>query len=88
VDDFRQQLGRIRNPLEREINVYVETKRMNEPTAPDAYRDIAKLRELEADFRVSRATGTAEPATEWDRVYLDLYCVVKAKDRRAEERFL
>jgi len=79
VDDFRQQLGRIRNPLEREINVYVETKRMNEPTSPDAYRDLVKLRELESDFRISRASGTAEPATEWDRVYLDLYCVVKAK---------
>jgi hypothetical protein len=87
VDDFRQQLGRIRNPLEREINVYVETKRMNEPTAPDAYRDIAKLRELEADFRVSRATGTAEPATEWDRVYLDLYCVVKAKTAAQKNAF-
>jgi hypothetical protein len=87
VDDFRQQLGRIRNPLEREINVYVETKRMNEPTAPDAYRDLAKLRELEADFRVSRASGAAEPATEWDRVYLDLYCVVKAKTAAQKNAF-
>jgi len=87
VDDFRQQLGRIRNPLEREINVYVETKRMNEPTSPDAYRDLAKLRELEADFRVSRANGAAEPATEWDRVYLDLYCVAKAKTAAQKNDF-
>jgi hypothetical protein len=87
VDDFRQQLGRIRNPLEREINVYVETKRMNEPTSPEAYRDLAKLRELEADFRVSRANGAAEPATEWDRVYLDLYCVVKAKTAAQKNDF-
>jgi len=87
VDDFRQQLGRIRNPLEREINVYVETKRMNEPTSPEAYRDLAKLRELEADFRVSRASGAPEPATEWDRVYLDLYCVVKAKTAAQKNAF-
>jgi len=87
VDDFRQQLGRIRNPLEREINVYVETKRMNEPTSPEAYCDLAKLRELEADFRVSRASGAAEPATEWDRVYLDLYCVVKAKTAAQKNDF-
>jgi len=87
VDDFRQQLGRIRNPLEREINVYVETKKMNEPTSPEAYRDLAKLRELEADFRVSRASGAAEPATEWDRVYLDLYCVVKAKTAAQKNDF-
>jgi len=87
VDDFRQQLGRIRNPLEREINVYVETKRMNEPTSPEAYRDLAKLRELENDFRVSRASGAAEPATEWDRVYLDLYCVVKAKTAAQKNAF-
>jgi len=87
VDDFRQQLGRIRNPLEREINVYVETKRMNEPTSPEAYRDLAKLRELEDDFRISRANGAAEPATEWDRVYLDLYCVVKAKTAAQKNAF-
>jgi hypothetical protein len=87
VDDFRQQLGRIRNPLEREINVYVETKRMNEPTSPEAYRDLAKLRELENDFRISRASGAAEPATEWDRVYLDLYCVVKAKTAAQKNDF-
>jgi hypothetical protein len=87
VDDFRQQLGRIRNPLEREINVYVETKRMNEPTSPEAYRDLAKLRELEADFRISRASGAPEPATEWDRVYLDLYCVVKAKTAAQKNAF-
>jgi hypothetical protein len=80
-------LGRIRNPLEREINVYVETKRMNEPTSPDAYRDLAKLRELEDDFRISRASGKAEPATEWDRVYLDLYCVVKAKTAAQKNDF-
>jgi len=87
VDDFRQQLGRIRNPYEREINVYVETKRMNEPTSPEAYRDLAKLRELEDDFRISRASGAAEPATEWDRVYLDLYCVVKAKTAAQKNDF-
>jgi hypothetical protein len=87
VDDFRQQLGRIRNPFEREINVYVETKRMNEPTSPEAYRDLAKLRELEEDFRISRASGAAEPATEWDRVYLDLYCVVKAKTAAQKNAF-
>jgi len=87
VDDFRQQLGRIRNPLEREVNVYVETKKMNEPTSPDAYRDLAKLRELEEDFRISRASGAAEPATEWDRVYLDLYCVVKAKTAAQKNDF-
>jgi len=87
VDDFRQQLGRIRNPLEREINVYVETKRMNEPTSPEAYRDLAKLRELEDDFRISRANGAPEPATEWDRVYLDLYCVVKAKTAAQKNNF-
>ena len=87
VDDFRQQLGRIRNPLEREINVYVETKRMNEPTSPEAYRDLAKLRELEDDFRISRANGAPEPATEWDRVYLDLYCVVKAKTAAQKNAF-
>jgi hypothetical protein len=60
---------------------------MTEPTAPDAYRDLAKLRELETDFRVSRASGAAEPATEWDRVYLDLYCVVKAKTAAQKNAF-
>ena len=60
---------------------------MNEPTSPEAYRDLAKLRELEADFRISRANGAAEPATAWDRVYLDLYCVVKAKTAAQKNRF-
>jgi hypothetical protein len=87
VDDFRQQLGRIRKPFEGEVNVYVEMKKVNEPTSPEAYRDLAKLRELESDFRVSRARGTAEPATEWDRVYLDLYCVVKAKTAAQKNNF-
>ena len=87
VDDFRQQIGRIRNPFDREVNVYVENKRMTEPTAPDAYRDLAKLRELEADFRVTRHAGASRPQTEWDSVYLDLYSVVKAKTAAQKNDF-
>jgi len=87
VDDFRQQLGRIRNPLDREAMVYIDPKQMDEPTSPEAYRDLAALRRLENDFRISRATGMAEPATEWDRLYLDLYCVVKAKSAAQKNRF-
>jgi len=87
VDDFRQQLGRIRNPRDREAMVYIDPKQMNEPTSPEAYRDLAALRRLENDFRISRATGVAEPATDWDRLYLDLYCVVKAKNAAQKNRF-
>jgi len=60
---------------------------MNEPTSPEDYRDLAKLRELESDFRVTRANGTAEPATEWDSVYLDLYSVVRAKTAAQKNNF-
>jgi len=87
VDDFRQQLGRFRNPLEREVHLFVEQKRMNEPVSPETYRDLALLRKLESDFRVSRASGTAEPATNWDKLYLDLYSVVKAKTAAQKNRF-
>jgi hypothetical protein len=87
VDDFRQQLGRIRNPYDREAFVYIDPKQMSEPTSPDAYRDLVALRRLENDFRISRANGDAEPATEWDRLYLDLYCVVKAKNAAQKNRF-
>jgi len=87
VDDFRQQLGRFRNPLDREVHLFIEQKQMNEPTSPETYRDLALLRKLESDFRVSRAGGTAEPAMQWDKLYLDLYSVVKAKTAALKNRF-
>ena len=87
VDDFRQQLGRIRKPYEREANVYIDPKQMSEPTAPEAYRDLAQLRALEADFRVTRRNGEPEPQSDWDSLYLDLYCVVRAKSAAQKNRF-
>ena len=87
VDDFRQQLGRFRNPLDREVHLFIEQKQMNEPTSPEAYRDLALLRKLESDFRVSRVGGTPEPAAQWDKLYLDLFSVVKAKTAAQKNRF-
>jgi len=87
VDDFRQQLGRFRNPLDREVHLFVEKKQMNESVSPETYRDLALLRKLESDFRVSRVNGTAEPATNWDQLYLDLFSVVKAKTAAQKNRF-
>jgi hypothetical protein len=87
VDDFRQQLGRFRNPLDREVHLFVEKKQMNEPVSPETYRDLALLRKLESDFRVSRVSGVSEPATTWDQLYLDLFSVVKAKTAAQKNHF-